>query len=343
MRLTLVMLAVMVAFGVQGLAQPLRKDIPDWPGDRERPAKYYVPQHDQSNPDIPLPQDALLIPTLENIALEREDMQVALVSVDLGLGNENPFWQMSQTALTVFLNRLATLEQAPVLEDRIWPYLSAPDPRYRGILVMLQTKSGRRFMPMRLYQGKLIATDDSRLARDPGRRLEYWLFGTARVRRDQLVGSRVLPIFTFEQCRVLGQRIVETTPRQCLLADNNLLLETSEPPTLESAQLRNFDDCLQQGRGLIYTFPRRCVAAGGRVFTEPPQVFETPIPADMPIVTPKAKRLAPTPAKPKLITPTALLPVLVTPSVVTPTGLEVSPALVPGKPTWADLGGSKKE
>lgn len=40
-----------------------------------------------------------------------------------------------------------------------------------------------------------------------------------------------------EQCRLLGQQIVETRPRQCLLPDNNLLLETDEPPTLASARI----------------------------------------------------------------------------------------------------------
>ncbi len=277
------------------LAQPTdRNIIADWPVEPPRETRPFVPISGQFNPDVPLPQDALLLPTLDAIATYREDMQVGLVAVDVGLGENNPYWRMSQTALTVFLNKLATLNQAPVPDDAIWPNLAKPDPRYNGLMVLLQTKDGRRFLPFRVFMGSMGLGPDNLLAKDPGRRIEYWLFGTARVRRDQIIGATVLPVYTFEQCRLLGQRVIETTPRQCLLANNNLLLETIEPPTLKSAKLTSFNECLRGGDGLIYTFPRRCVAAGGRVFTEPPQIFD----ADEPFATdapakPGAKRLAP--------------------------------------------------
>jgi hypothetical protein len=200
------------------------------------------------------------------------------VTVYMGMGPENPLWQMSQTAMTVFLNKLARWSEDPVADDGIWPFIPIADDRYKGITVLLQTKQGRRFAPITVYAGKMLAPNGAQLVRDPGRHMEYWLFGTARVRRDQLLGSQILPIYTFEQCRVLGQRVIETTPRQCLLANNNLMLETQEPPTIASAKLRTFDECLKQGQGLIYTFPRRCVAAGGRVFTEPPIVFDPDAP-----------------------------------------------------------------
>jgi hypothetical protein len=251
------------------------KIIADWPASTARTPQRYIPLY-EPKAGQPLPQDALLEPNLTSIMEAREDMQLALVVTDLGLGNENPLWEMSQTALTVFLNKLATWSEDPVYNDGIWPFVPARDPRYQGIIVLLQTKQGRRFAPIRVFEGKLVASNAAQVARDPGRNLEYWLFGTARVRRDQLLGSQLLPVYTFDQCRTLGQRVIETTPRQCLLADNNLMLETVEPPTILSAQLTTFAQCLQQGQGLIYTFPRRCITAGGRVFTEPPVVIETP-------------------------------------------------------------------
>jgi hypothetical protein len=286
--------------------------IPDWPAPSPTAARPFVPLAQQPKPDTPLPQDALLIPTLENILANREDMQVALVGVDLGPGNDNPFWQMSQTALTIFLHKLATLNQQPVPEDAIWPKLTKPDPRYNGLLVLLQTKDGRRFAPFRVFMGKMAIDRNNPIAGDPGRAMEYWLFGTARIRRDQLIGANVLPVYTFTQCTQLGQRVIETTPRQCLLANNHLLLETGESPTLASAQMQSFQDCLQGGSGLIYTFPRRCVAAGGRVFTEPPQIYDAskPLAPDAPLRKPNAQRLAPTTPSTSIISSTTLAPVV---------------------------------
>lgn len=344
----------LLAWGGMAVAQPEPKIIPDWPEETMRAPRPYVPLVNQPNPDVPLPQDALLMPTLENIAAYREEMQVALVAADLGENNNNPYWQMSQTALTVFLNKLATLDQRPVPEDTIWPQLPKPDPRYNGVLVVLQTKDGRRFVPFRVFMGQIAVGlgQANVLARDPGRALEYWLFGTARIRRDQLVGANVLPVYTFAQCKTLGQRVIETTPRQCLLANNNLLLETNEPPTVASAKMTSFAECLQGGRGLIYTFPRRCVAAGGRVFTEPPQIYDStkPLPNDAPVRKPKTKRLAPTVVSRTIVTPTALQPL----SVVNPvSGSAATPPppmarmgdgllqTTPAAPTWRQLGGPR--
>ncbi len=312
-------LALLMSASFQVTAQE-REVIPDWPEEAPRAARAFVPLANQPNPDVPLPQDALLVPTLEGILAARESMQVAVVAVDMGRGEDNPFWQMSQTALTVFLNKLATLNQAPTSDDAIWPKLAKPDPRYNGLLVLLQTKEGRRFLPFRVFMGQMAMSPDNVVATDPGRAMEYWLFGTARVRRDQLIGANVLPVYTFNQCRLLGQRVVETTPRQCLLANNNLLLETAEPPTLQSARITNFNECLNSGTGLIYTFPRRCVAAGGRVFTEPPIIYEAekPLARDAPTKRPNTQRLAPTVVTNTAVTPSSLLPLKVTPTAPSP-------------------------
>jgi hypothetical protein len=222
-----------------------------------------------------LPQNDVLAANLDVVAKERENIATALVVVEIGHGPENPQWVMGQTQLQVFLTRLLEASDQPkTAEDGIWPHLPALNAQYKGIRILLRTADGRRFAPMMVFEGKVTAPNLSVVTPDHGREMEYYLFGTARVRRDQMLGVGFLPVYTFEQCRLMGQKIVDTTPRQCLLPDNNIVLETSEAPTLEAARMTSFNDCLKHGKALIYTFPRRCLAAGGRVLTEPPQVYE---------------------------------------------------------------------
>jgi hypothetical protein len=83
-----------------------------------------------------------------------------------------------------------------------------------------------------------------------------------------------MPALRFDDCRLMGFPIVNTKPRQCLLPEDGIMLETEEQPTAKSLKATNFDSCLNYGQSLINTFPRRCVAAGGRVFSEPPRVYE---------------------------------------------------------------------
>lgn len=251
-----------------------------------------APRADNWPPDYPLPQDAMLVPTLAAVQDVREDILKIRVLVNIGAGEENPYWDMSHTQIEVFLDRLQTLPPRTLPEDDVWPQLKRKDPSYKGLVLLIETVDGKRFAPLRVFEGRIMALDPQYqgtvtqvIAPDYGRYMEYWLFGTARVKRDQLLGVHVMPVLTFEQCRLLGQRIVETVPRQCLLPDNNLLLESTQFPTMASARIETFDQCLKAGEALIYTFPRRCVATGGRVFTEPPQVAETPpIPTDAPLV-----------------------------------------------------------
>ncbi|PZP39494.1 MAG: hypothetical protein DI585_03910 [Pseudomonas fluorescens] len=238
-----------------------------------------------------MPQDDVLPATLAAIYQNRIDIDQALVVVDMGQGPDNPQWLMSATQREVLLDTLLQfMPDKPQPEDAIWPQLKPRDPAYKGIRVMLRNVWGRNFAPFTIFEGKVVAENGAVLVPDHGRRLEYWMFGTSRIRRDQLVGAHVLPVLTFEQCRLLGQQIVHTRPRQCLLPDNNLLLETAEMPTLKSARIKDFDGCLKDGKALIYTFPRRCMAAGGRVFTEPPRVYDvaSPTPADAPLLAPNA-------------------------------------------------------
>ncbi len=233
-----------------------------------------------------MPQDDVLPATLDTLYQYREDIDQVLVVVEMGQGADNPQWLMSTTQRDVLLDSLLQfMPEKPQPEDLLWPKLKKMDPKYKGFRIVMRTVWGRNIAPMTIFEGKVSAENGATLAADYGRRMEYWMFGTSRVRRDQMVGASVLPVITFEQCRLLGQPIVYTRPRQCLLPDNNLLLETSEMPTLQSARITTFDECLVNGKALIYTFPRRCVAAGGRVFTEPPRVYEmggAPV-ADVPV------------------------------------------------------------
>lgn len=231
-----------------------------------------------------MPQDNILAASLDNIYLNREDIDQAMVVVEIGQKGENPQWIMSPTQMQVMLDTLLQfMPDKPTVEDAIWPKLKRKDPSYKGIRVVLKTVWGRNFEPFVIFEGQIKTAGGRLIVPDYGRRLEYWMFGASRVRRDQMMGAHLLNVLTFEQCRLLGQQIVETRPRQCLLPDNNLLLETQELPTLASARIRDFDGCLKNGKALIYTFPRRCISSGGRVFTEPPRVYETPQPADAPM------------------------------------------------------------
>lgn len=232
-----------------------------------------------------MPQDDVLPATLNSLYVNREDIEQAMVVVEMGQGEANPQWVMSPTQLQVLLDTLLQfMPEKPTVEDAIWPKLKRKDPAYKGMRVVLRTVWGRNFEPFMIFEGQVKTAQGRVITPDYGRRMEYWMFGASRVRRDQMMGAHVMHVLTFEQCRLLGQQIVETRPRQCLLPDNNLLLETDELPTLASARIKDFDGCLKNGKALIYTFPRRCIAAGGRVFTEPPKVYEPPaLPADAPV------------------------------------------------------------
>ncbi|MEC9292559.1 MAG: hypothetical protein VX730_09175 [Pseudomonadota bacterium] len=146
---------------------------------------------------------------------------------------------------------------------------------YRGLEIEFFDYDGGKLETITLYN-ELVKNDfGDILFRDLGRYFEYWVWSTTDVFELQDVAAKVLPIYAFEQCLRLGNPIIETYPRQCLLADGDIFLEVNEKPTLEALLINNFDDCLEKGQALINTFPRRCVAAGGHVYTEPPRLFTT--------------------------------------------------------------------
>jgi hypothetical protein len=209
-------------------------------------------------------------------------VQRVLVTVQMGKGNENPVWHMTHTASQVWLGKLSEPEPVAPVDQAVLKQVKSPSPSYKGLKIEMQTVNGKKFEPITVYNGKVVGPKGQTVKDDPGRGLEYWVFSTARVRRDLLLGPQVLPVIAFEQCRLLGMEIVATEPRQCLLPDKTILLQTDEKPTRASLKAKDFDSCLKHGQALIASFPRRCMAAGGRVFAEPPRVAEAP--ADAPLV-----------------------------------------------------------
>ncbi|PIZ32065.1 MAG: hypothetical protein COY40_00140, partial [Alphaproteobacteria bacterium CG_4_10_14_0_8_um_filter_53_9] len=244
-------------------------------------------------PGSPLPQNSPLPATLAQLQEDKEDVYTAGIMVNLGLGPENPTWALTQTAKDILLAKLFLEETKPTTEDKITLQAKAPEPSYKGLTLRLTRADGRRYEEIHLFNGR-ITSKGKTLKKDIGRQIEYWLWGTARVRREVVMAGRVMPVLTFNQCRLMAQQIVETTPRQCVLADGDVLLETSEPLSKKVLTTTNFKSCLENGIGLINTFPRRCVGHGGRVFTEPPRLFEYEIPSDMPLATPLTNPLDPT-------------------------------------------------
>ncbi|MFZ2586747.1 MAG: hypothetical protein WAZ18_01275 [Alphaproteobacteria bacterium] len=218
------------------------------------------------------------------------DVQSVMVEVAMGKGGENPQWMMTYTNMQVLLGLLQREDGlVPPMDPKVLAAAPNPEPTYKGMDVVLKTVQGEKFKTMRVFMGKVVSGGKV-VREDAGRALEYWLFSTARVKRDLMLGARVLPVWTFGQCRMLGMQVVDTEPRQCVMPDGGLILETAKKPTKASVTVKDFDQCLVKGTSLIATFPRRCVVAGGRVFTEPPRVKE-PEPADAPLAEGATTRL----------------------------------------------------
>lgn len=196
-------------------------------------------------------------------------------SLEVDMTTEKVTWPITQTELSVLMGKIEDLSPTPHHNDPLFDAMPTRDESYKGIKLTLKTRDGETLQPLHIFEGN-VTTEGRLFQKDPGRELEYWLFGTAKIVKQQLLAIQVLPVFTFDQCKLLGNRIVETQPRQCLLPDNNLLFDIPERPTLESLTIKNFDDCLEKGKAIIHTFPRRCMAAGGAVFTEPPRLIDPP-------------------------------------------------------------------
>jgi hypothetical protein len=233
-------------------------------------------------PGQPLPQEQPLAFNLANLDAAQEDIHSAGVLVNVGLKNENPTWGLTQTNLPVMVAKLLELGgKQPTANDTLSMKAKYNEPAYKGLELRITRVDGKVFETVHVYNGRIVTRSGRLVATDPGRLFEYWLWGTARIRREVVMGARIMPVLTFEQCRLMAQEVVDSLPRQCLLPDGDMLLDVKEPLTAASLRAKDFDGCLRHGVGIINTFPRRCVVPGGRVFVEPPRIIETP--ADAPL------------------------------------------------------------
>ena len=188
------------------------------------------------------------------------------VSVEEGLGDNNMSWVMSSSQRAVFFAKFKALQKA----KEAYSPLNIPDPEsaYTGLSVTIKDTHGRNLIPIYIYKASVRDERGNLITLDPSRQFEYWLWSTGAPENLGLAG-KILPIIDFNHCVDLGHRLVETTPRQCLLANGDIFLDILESPTQESLAIHSFDDCLAKGQALINTFPRRCIASGGHVFSEP--------------------------------------------------------------------------
>lgn len=262
-------------------------------------------------------------PTPAWLTAHGDQVYSAKVTVRLGLSDQNPTWELRHTHVAMLVDKLQALHPTPLAEEveiKPTPTLKlleqAPSPQqdadsYLGLSITLGLADGTQLPTLLISRGRILLHGHA-WGPDHGRLLEYWLFSTARIRRDLLLASQVLPVPTFEQCRLLGNQIVETTPRQCILPNNDILLDLHEPLTKASLKVKSYKECLAHGAALIYTYPRRCMVAGGHVFTEPPTVEdpvaaaeaqaakEAPTPIDKPLPAgPTLKDLLDSKAKPE--------------------------------------------
>lgn len=182
---------------------------------------------------------------------------------------ENVEWVISPSDTAIFYAKLRSLKNAKVAYSPL--NIEDPENGYSGLYITITDSNGRKLIPIHVYKERVSDERLNLITLDPLRDLEYWLWSTGAPENLTSV-QKALPIIDFKQCAALGHRIVETTPRQCLLANGNIFLDVMERPTQESLKIKTFDDCLVDGQALINTFPRRCIAAGGHVFAEPPRL-----------------------------------------------------------------------
>lgn len=219
------------------------------------------------NKDIPENINVFSFKDLPVIADNTLKVEVKVVDTQA----EKPFiWNMSPADIAVFYDKLKNIKSVqPILSD-----LNIPNPKsgYRGLEFTITNKYGESLEPFTIFNGQLLSFNGVELAKDPNRNFEYTIWGLNYSNKNQSLMWKMLPIINFDQCVKLGNRMVHTTPRQCLLSNGDIFLDIAEKPTQEALSIKDFDDCLVKGQAIINTFPRRCIAAGGHIYTEPPRV-----------------------------------------------------------------------
>lgn len=224
-----------------------------------------------------LPLAALAQMSLDNELVDKTAEETARISLNVlfkGEGFPSYTWDVPQTQKAVLFTWLKDIARGDLERE---PLLTVHGDvnEYRGLKIEFYDYKGGKLETITIYNETVRNAFGDMLFRDFGRAFEYWLWSTTNMFELQKVQAKVLPIYSFEQCLRLGNPIVETWPRQCLLANGDIFLEVNEKPTRESLLIDDFDGCLEKGQALINTFPRRCVAAGGHVYTEPPRLFTT--------------------------------------------------------------------
>lgn len=195
---------------------------------------------------------------------------IMAATVTLETGKKETTWLVPQRKIPVIFSKLRYAPAGPHKYDEFFNTLPSPK-GYKGVVVKFANTTGGTTPPFRVFGGAIYSEDGTLLYNDSGRQLEYWLAGTAQTYAHQKDVLEVLPVFDFEQCINLGHVVVDTTPRQCLMPNEKVMLDMPESLTSYDFSVQNFDECLQKGIAIIQSFPRRCIGPTGLLFAEPPR------------------------------------------------------------------------
>lgn len=219
------------------------------------------------NKDIPQDITKFSFKNLPVIADNTLTVDVKVIDIE---DNENFVWRMTPSDIAIFYDKLKMMQQKQ--PEQVMLDIQNPESGYRGLEFTITNKYGEKIEPFTVYNGKLLTFAGDEIIKDHNRDFEYTIWGLNYTPKNQTLMWKMLPIIDFDECIKLGNRLVETTPRQCLLNNGDIFLDINEKPTQEALSIKNFDDCLVKGQAIINTFPRRCIAAGGHIYTEPPRV-----------------------------------------------------------------------
>lgn len=204
----------------------------------------------------------------KHLAEEKGNIQLIRVEIDDLADKEKIGWRLDRVQAAVFIDKLALVaENSTASTNNLQP--PQPSKTYAGVVVRMVTYEGQLYVPLRFFQG-VVSSNGRQLGYDTNREIEYWLMGTAHIVKQQLKALSVVPVYRYSQCVKMGGQVVESTPRQCLLPNDDTFLEVPEMPAQQDLTITDFEACLERGRAIISAFPRRCVASGGRIFTEKP-------------------------------------------------------------------------
>ncbi|MBI1363835.1 MAG: hypothetical protein GC134_07595 [Proteobacteria bacterium] len=202
--------------------------------------------------------------------LVADNSKVAQVTVDVDIEDktQDPMsWTLSPLDIPVLLRKLAEKKEVYGKVSTV-----PSESGYAGVTLHMLSPKGRSYGPIHIYQNAVEIDGKPRFLQDHDRDLEFWIFGTARNYDARVRTINLLEIYTFGDCLKLGNTLVETAPRQCIIPDGTTFLESNEILTEKDKKINTFDRCLEAGNPLINSFPRKCIAPGGRLYVEPPRL-----------------------------------------------------------------------